>query len=683
MIINTKAETFESNMTSSGAQFGISDMSAIMDILQNRLYSNKKQTLVQEYMCNGRDASREIKSKRPIEVTVPSIFSLFFKVRDFGPGISHDRMFKVFINYGASTKRDSNSQTGGFGIGAKAGFSYTSSFQITTFIDGVKTTYLAHIGKSKQGNLDVIGQEATTEENGTEISIPVQKNDISDFSNAATRASFFWEESGRPVFKNLGEVQFHDFSYQVGSVTISKYSAKESYRYESSVFLLVDGIIYPMDELAKKINADSNNLVDEMKRLFNRNYNVFISVPNGFVNVSASRERIEDTDFTFSNLIPHLKKASKAVKADYEDKKTFTTFSDALVGAKAVTGIYNTHNFKVGSWTLEVNENSNVDAIVMSPLLDSVIIQNMELNQKGDYREIKTKARNRYSNNKVAKIDHSRCINGRVINLDSTEAPVIANRKVKQYMQSSGIKSVTVLKFDDSKTTPEQKQEVIDTLKCVSVQTLPYDKQVVARQKRDIDNSLCPLYVYTGYSNKTVKNYTNEELAEFDKIVYVPFEVISNHSGFYYLSTYFSKNLFVGATKTSLKKLSSMSNAIDYTSWEAEINPTEKDKKGYVNQQVQNHVILTQICSIDGVTSTVIKELETAYKPYKGVKMSDKLPGFLQNKIQEDKEVKKALQTIQNKIKMVETTFPLLNKISLGRMSKEEQADLTSYLNSK
>jgi len=122
MIINNNAVKIDSNVEPSKAlNFGISDVRLVVDIL-SKLYAYPIRTLVQEYICNGRDAMREAGTwgKLPIEITVPNSLDPVFKVRDFGVGISPDRMENIFVNYGSSTKRNTNTQTGGFGIGAKS-----------------------------------------------------------------------------------------------------------------------------------------------------------------------------------------------------------------------------------------------------------------------------------------------------------------------------------------------------------------------------------------------------------------------------------------------------------------------------------------------------------------------------------------------------------------------------------
>jgi len=263
--------------------FGIGDASVVIEILRNRLYKHKVRTLVQEYISNARDANREVDSKRDIEIIAPSHFDPTFKVRDFGQGISPERMSTIFIKYGASTKRDSNNQTGGFGIGAKSAWSYTDSFTIITHIDGIKRTYLAHTGLNNNGRLDMLNESTTNEDNGTEIQIGVNPDDITQFNNSINRAIHFWSENvelkGLTTTKqDLGRGIFidNDKSIEIlNNVDISNYGFNY---YSDSLVLAIDGILYQVDN-SKFNKADLK-------------HKAVLHIPVGKIEVSASREEI-------------------------------------------------------------------------------------------------------------------------------------------------------------------------------------------------------------------------------------------------------------------------------------------------------------------------------------------------------------------------------------------------------
>ena len=280
MILDNKAASVETNVEQGKTLgFGISDIRLVVDIL-SKLYAYPIQTLVQEYICNGRDAMRENGSwgTKAIKIGVPNKFEPTFKVRDYGCGISPDRMENIFVNYGSSTKRNTNAQTGGFGIGAKSAFSYTDSFAITSFVDGTKYLYIAHLGDS--GGVNLVNKSATTEANGVEISIGVKTNDISAFREAVQRCTRYWSEPITLEGVTEGELQRLSPVVSLKNMTV--------YAGENKTIYLIDGIEYDL-------MTEGNNYWNNKPHLHNKG-TVAINVPNGFFKIASSRERLESND---------------------------------------------------------------------------------------------------------------------------------------------------------------------------------------------------------------------------------------------------------------------------------------------------------------------------------------------------------------------------------------------------
>lgn len=203
---NTTVENFKTNSDDSKSiKMEMGNIESIAYLLQRATYKKPKQTSMQEYLCNARDANREIGNEStPIEVTLPTVRKPVIKIRDFGPGLSPDRVANVFVKYGTSTKNNSNSQTGGFGIGAKSAWSFTDSFQVTSYHEGKKYVYLAHKGNSVAGELTLLTDgEKTTEVNGVEVEIAVEKTDVAIFISAFYRTTWLWEV--KPTIKGLSK----------------------------------------------------------------------------------------------------------------------------------------------------------------------------------------------------------------------------------------------------------------------------------------------------------------------------------------------------------------------------------------------------------------------------------------------------------------------------------------------
>ena len=84
------------------------DMRYVASLLRNN-YSNPQLAVIREITANGLDANIEAKSKRKVEISIPSRFNPNFCVRDFGSGLSQEDVFGLYSKYGKSTKRNPKS----------------------------------------------------------------------------------------------------------------------------------------------------------------------------------------------------------------------------------------------------------------------------------------------------------------------------------------------------------------------------------------------------------------------------------------------------------------------------------------------------------------------------------------------------------------------------------------------
>lgn len=319
MKITQEVKQFKSNVDESNSlEFGISDVGFVIEILRSKLYEKKVQTPVQEYISNARDANREVGASKKIHITFPTREKLEFKVRDYGLGITPERMSSVFVMYGSSTKRSTNGQVGGYGVGAKSAWAYTDSFTITTFVDGVKRIYVAHTGANASGRLDLISETETNEENGTEISYNVRTHDIQEFANAIIRTTMFWSESEFPEFSGeSAHLEEIGKKREAGTARFmnTNMSAVDA-DLETNINIVIDGIPYGFPQsiaLAEK---------DKLVKISGA-YNLNLFIPNGLVSIAANREKIDTSDMSknalkqvFVNAIAEWERAHK----EWEDQ---------------------------------------------------------------------------------------------------------------------------------------------------------------------------------------------------------------------------------------------------------------------------------------------------------------------------------------------------------------------------
>jgi hypothetical protein len=170
-------------------QFGTSREAQrmMLDAVTNSLYTNKPMAVWREYGCNAADANIDAgRPDSPIEITLPTRMLAEAVIRDFGKGMSEEIVVGVYSKLGESEKRNTNKQTGTFGIGAKCGFAYGDMFTVITFTGGMKTTY-QFFKEDGMPRMQFYGSEPTDAPDGTEVRVPVRAVDIELFAVAAER----------------------------------------------------------------------------------------------------------------------------------------------------------------------------------------------------------------------------------------------------------------------------------------------------------------------------------------------------------------------------------------------------------------------------------------------------------------------------------------------------------------
>ncbi len=187
------------------ASFTMEISAFMMDMLSNKMYSNKVRAVLRELACNASDIHTVCGiADKPFYVQLPSSLDPMFKVRDHGTGLTHKEIFTLYNTYGKSTKRGDDKQIGGFGIGSKSPFAYADSFNIVSIVkeranskQNTKRMYVALKGEDGMPQLNLVHEEKTSEPTGMEISLTVRPGDIETFS--AEAAIVFRAFKVRPV----------------------------------------------------------------------------------------------------------------------------------------------------------------------------------------------------------------------------------------------------------------------------------------------------------------------------------------------------------------------------------------------------------------------------------------------------------------------------------------------------
>ena len=292
-------------------KFGIksSGLAHIFNVLRNQLYSDKILAVIREYSCNAYDAHIEAgKPDEAIVVTLPNRMSPLFKVRDYGLGLSDEEIQDVYAFYGESTKRNTNDQIGQLGLGSKSAFAYGDNFVINSFLGGKKHSHNAFIDPSQIGQISKLSVEDTSEKDGVEIIIPVHEGDFDEFTEKAIKLFKYFKP--KPIvhglqsnheWKAIIENESKDALFKGEDWT---WNDTKSDRYNRGDAVAIMGNIgYPIDEYSLNLKNDDHDL----RQLLTEN--LLLHVPIGDLEISASREKLQYTEFTRKNLIKLLKRA--------------------------------------------------------------------------------------------------------------------------------------------------------------------------------------------------------------------------------------------------------------------------------------------------------------------------------------------------------------------------------------
>lgn len=297
------------------SQFKIKVSPKAFQILSS-LYSDKPLAIVRELGCNAMDSHiASGQPNRPLHVHVPNALEPWLTIQDFGTGISHENIYKIYTEYFNSTKTNTNDQVGMLGLGSKSPFCYTDSFTITSIFQGVKRIYNAYFNQQGVPTISLASQENTTDHNGVAIQIPVKQSDLGGFHQAIWKAFRFFDV--KPEITG-GDVEWSkDKADFIGSFWKSFTNLNQSYA-------IMGGVAYPIDTY----------------RVSNENYDItrkaglVIQFEIGELDVTPSRESLMYHDWVVEN----INKKIDLVKKDFVSivENTITTSDNLLDAMKAL-----------------------------------------------------------------------------------------------------------------------------------------------------------------------------------------------------------------------------------------------------------------------------------------------------------------------------------------------------------
>lgn len=329
MKLATKVATVEGTPSFGEVKKMGMDESSLTHIVKSLtdMYSDPYLAIAREYISNAYDAtvtrmgvasSYGVVLDKPIEVRTPNALNSSFVVRDHGTGMDREVLLNVFPKYGASTKRDTNNEIGGFGLGAKSALAVVNNFHVVSVKDGKKNTAIIQKGEDGVGEVTLLDEQITDESSGTTVTISFSAQKALKLNRVFRDSAVLMGFPSGSVRLN-GEIFTNNFFnednyFQFGDhgcVSSSVLSSKKSRNYydgSTEIYCLIGPIVYeiPLKYIQSKIVSGCS---------------MVMNLPIGAVDLTPSRDNLIYTEKTLSA----LKAASKQLFEDVEG-----AMSDAL-----------------------------------------------------------------------------------------------------------------------------------------------------------------------------------------------------------------------------------------------------------------------------------------------------------------------------------------------------------------
>lgn len=279
--------------TASRTSFGLhSDSIAHLMSIMTDLYSDPALAVIREYSTNGFDAHVEAGVTAPIEVTLPTQMAPTLVIKDVGIGMTREQIEQNYGQYGYSSKRGTDDQTGMLGLGCKSALTYTTQFTLKAVSDGKQVVAIVSRDEVGVGFMQIVSHADVDKTNGVEISIPVPIHDVNNVRSTAEDFFSYWAP-GTVLINGEVPKTFREIAEENGNAVIELdpdvFLVANDSGEESRV--VMGNVAYPHSThelLGDQVNADRCRVV------------AFVSM--GDVSFTPSREALHMTAATKSTL---------------------------------------------------------------------------------------------------------------------------------------------------------------------------------------------------------------------------------------------------------------------------------------------------------------------------------------------------------------------------------------------
>jgi hypothetical protein len=318
-------------------QFRLEDKNAKYAFEAMTQYSNPIGSVVREITSNCFDSHERAGVDRDVEIEIKDGSKLegediVIEFRDYGTGLSEQKVQEVFTSLFESDKRDTN-EIGGFGIGAKSPFGYVRNaeiggFYVDTWHNGTHWKYFLTQSKSGAEMIEIM-KESSDRENGTTVTVP-----IADFSDKRK----FQKEIKKQLayFDNITYINCGVPNSDYRVIKGNHFIYREDHQPFDDLHICLGKVAYPLD-FSQLPNY--NNRGYGYKRSFSAPLALHIGideVPSDTNFVVWNREQVEYNDST----VELIESKIAALKGELqelfdEQSKNISSFEDYYKALKA------------------------------------------------------------------------------------------------------------------------------------------------------------------------------------------------------------------------------------------------------------------------------------------------------------------------------------------------------------
>lgn len=307
MQITDYKERIKSNFSES-KKFTIEASAKAFKTLSDNLYSDKIKAVIRELSTNAYDAHVEIgNSSKPFEIHLPNDLEPVFWVKDFGLGMSEEKIYSLYTTYFCSDKTQSNEMVGAFGLGSKSPFAYKNSFTVESIHDNRKRIYTCFLDEDSVPNITKIFDIESYEHTGLKVSIDVDKSDFYYFRFKAVDVLKYFKTTPTILGDNDIDIQFYkDKKFIVGGndwfITDEKTGHIDIVQGNVSYKIYIQDIRAEIETILSKNNSD--NILHHIKDyLFSYSNCLYIEFDIGKINIAPNRESLSMDKRTKQNII--------------------------------------------------------------------------------------------------------------------------------------------------------------------------------------------------------------------------------------------------------------------------------------------------------------------------------------------------------------------------------------------